>query len=59
METEFVHREEYSMKKRCLTILFVMLVLISTLTIPAFAGEHLLGTCGEYLTWTYDVDEGV
>ena len=59
MKTEFVHREEYSMKKRCLTILFVMLVLISTLTIPAFAGEHLLGTCGEYLTWTYDVDEGV
>ena len=35
------------MKKRCLTILFVMLVLIGTLSLTAFAGEPLSGACGE------------
>ena len=41
------------MKKRCLTMLFVMLMLIGTLTVPAFAADETSGKCGDDIIWSY------
>ena len=35
-------------------MLFVMLMLIGTLTVPAFAAGETSGSCGENITWVYD-----
>lgn len=41
------------MKKRCLTMLFMMLLVIGMLTIPAFAADETSGKCGDDIIWSY------
>lgn len=41
------------MKKRCLTMLFMMLLVIGMLTVPAFAADEASGKCGDDIIWSY------
>lgn len=44
------------MKKRCLSILLVLCMVIMLLPTTAWAAEPTGGTCGENLTWTLDAN---
>lgn len=47
------------MKRRCLSILLVLCMVMTLLPTTAFAEEVTSGTCGENLTWTLDTNGGL